>query len=534
MFRDARTVQDGTVLETDVCIVGTGAAGVTCAAELKSSGRRVLVVEAGGLEPDAASEALNQLESSDMTVPASSRERRFGGTTNSWWGKVALLDENDFVARDWLPASGWPVSRSELLPFYRRACGLLGIPDLTRFDATGAPGGKRPMLTDDGLDAKAFFWTRDALNFGAYHRRHVAGASNVSTLLHANVTEICLDESGRVDRLAVATTNGRRFLIRPAIVILACGGIENARLLLASRSKRPEGVGNEAGVVGRYYMDHPRGPSGIVESTPALSVLSPAYWSGKRHGGVRFRLGVGLSSEAQDRARVLNSYVNLNPVYGGAAVEAIRNLYRRRAKALRDRSVLRSLVTGVPDVARYLSFKRYGRGSVQTLAVENFMEQEPRTTNAVRLSDRRDRFGNPLAKVTWTLSDLDRRSLRALHETLDEALRRRGMGCLSTPILSDVEGGWPVANDAAHHIGTTRMGSSAKTSVVDGTCRVHSIENLYVAGSSVFPTGGSANPTLTIMALASRLSDHLRSELGGGITLRAAGGDARASQERTA
>jgi choline dehydrogenase-like flavoprotein len=221
-------------------------------------------------------------------------------------------------------------------------------------------------------------------------------------------------------------------------------------------------------------------------------------------------------------------------VYGGAAVAAIRNLYRRRAKALRDRSLLRSLVTGVPDVARYLSFKRYGRGSVRTLAVENFMEQQPRAANAVTLSDRRDQFGNPLAKVTWTLSELDRRSLRTLHETLDEELRRRGMGSVGTPILSDAEDGWPVINDAAHHIGTTRMGSSSKTSVVDGTCRVHGVENLYIAGSSVFPTGGSANPTLTIMALASRLSDRLRSGLESGITVRAADGEARASQERTA
>jgi choline dehydrogenase-like flavoprotein len=534
VFRDARTVEDGAVLETDVCIVGTGAAGVTCAAELRSTGRRVLVVEAGGLKPEPATEALNEFESTDMAVPVTSRERRFGGTTNSWWGKVALLDESDFVARDWLPGSGWPVSRSDLLPFYRRACDLLRIPDLTRFDAATAFGGKRPRLVGDGLEHKAFFWTRDALNFGSHYRRSVAGVSNVSTLLHANITEVCLDENGRVDRLAVATVNGRRFSIRPAIVILACGGIENARLLLASRSRSSKGVGNDAGLVGRYYMDHPRGASGIVEATPGMSALSPAYWAGKRSGAVRFRLGVGLSPAEQGEKQVLNSYVNLNPIYGGAAVAAIRNLYRRRAAALRDRSLLRSLVTGIPDVARYFAFKRYGRGSVQTLAIENFMEQEPRYANAVTLSERRDQFGNPLARVAWTLSERDRRSLRVLHATLDEALRRRGMGRLRLPLLSDAEEGWPVANDAAHHMGTTRMGTSPKTSVVDGSCRVHGIEDLYVAGSSVFPTGGSANPTLTIMALASRLADHVRSRLDRTITARPADGAVGAAQEKTA
>ncbi|MGH2793920.1 MAG: GMC oxidoreductase, partial [Actinomycetota bacterium] len=414
--------------------------------------------------------------------------------------------------------------------FYERACRILEIPDLRR-PSSHAEGARRRRLAGAVLEDKVFYWTRDALNFGAYHRRNAARASNVETLINANVSGLVQEADGLIGRLAVATTGGRRFSIRPSVVVLACGGIENARLMLASRARSAEGVGNASGVVGRYYMDHPRGPAGTVEATPALSALWPAYWSGKRLGPGRFRIGVGLTADARNDRRVLNSYVNLNPVYAGVAVEAIRNLYRKRGKALKDRSLVRALLTGVPDVGRYLAFKRFGRGRVELLAIENFTEQEPRATNAVTLSDRLDAFGNPLARVRWSLSELDRRSVRVLHEALDAELRAKGMGRVRPPIVSEDDDPWRVSNDAAHHIGTTRMGTDPKSSVVDPECRVHGIENLYIAGSSVFPTGGAANPTLTIMALAARIADRVRRSSESAIAVRSGRGSVAVSQE---
>jgi choline dehydrogenase-like flavoprotein len=523
VFRDARTVEQESTLECDVCIVGTGAAGVTVALALAAGDHRVLVLEAGGLEPDRAAASSNEVEAGELPVSPSSRQRFFGGTTNSWWGKVGLLDEHDFLARDWLGASGWPIRRSDLDPYYREACGLLDMPDLLPFATSAAGGRSGEYLRSETLDTKTFFWTRHALNFGELLRRRSGRARKLSVLLHATVTEILLDESGRVDRLAVATTGGRRFYVRPGVAILACGGIENSRLLLNSTSRRPAGVGNAFDQVGRYYMDHPRGPCGEVEAMPALSRLSAAYWSGKRFGSVRFRLGVSLSPEAQARQAVLNSYVNLSPVYGGGAgggVEAVRTLYRRGPAALARPRTLLALAGGVPDIVRYFRFKRYGRGRVRALTVENYTEQEPRAVNRVTLSDRRDPFGHPLAKVTYSLSELDRRTLRSLHETLASELARRGMGLLHSPILAGDPDPWPVSGDAAHHMGGTRMGSSPAASVVDSDCRVHGVENLYVAGSSVFPTGGSANPTLTIMALAGRLAARVRSTLQHGMAVR--------------
>lgn len=508
VYRDAREISDGAVLETDVCIVGTGAAGVTCAVELLGSGLRVLVLEAGGLKPDPATEALGDLDSVALPVSPTSRQRFFGGTTNSWWGKVALLDETDFVAREHVGGSGWPFARADLLPYYRRACRLMDIPDLTKSGPSIENGPREAHILSESLGVKAFFWTRRPLHFGDLFRRRVRGAANVSTMLHANVIGIDVGPGGRAERLTVATVNGKRFSVEPRIAILACGGIENARLLLGSGSTL-----DPYDQAGRYYMDHPRGHCGSIEASRAVAVLSPAYWSGKRFGSLRFRLGVALSPEVQANTGSLNSYVNLTPEYQGVGVKAIRKLYRRGLAAFKDGSTTRQLLTGVPDIVRYLRFKRYGRGWVRSISVDNYMEQEPRASNRITLSDRKDPLGQPLARVDWSLSDQDRHTLRVLHAALDEELRRRNIGLLRSPILTEGHGEFPVVSEAAHHLGGTRMGVSPRTSVVDADGRVHGSANLYVAGSSVFPTGGSANPTLTIVALAARLADHVRSTL---------------------
>jgi choline dehydrogenase-like flavoprotein len=511
LFRDARALEDGAILPADVCIVGTGAAGVACASELIKSGYRVLVLESGGREPDKETTSLGDLECTGLPVGADSRQRFFGGTTNSWWGKVALLDESDFEARDWVPTSGWPIRRSDLDPYYRDACALMGMPDLTRFSFPD--DSLAGLLRSEALETKPFFWTAHPLNFGSLYLRLATGAASVSTLLNANAIEILLDDHGNVHRIAVATSNGKRFSVEPQIAIMACGGIENARLLLNSTSKYPSGVGNALDQVGRYYMDHPRGPSGKVAARPGASSMSPAFWSGKRYESVRYRLGVSLSPAAQAKRQALSSYVNLSPVYGGEGVSAVRKLYRKGPGALRDRATAKALLTGVPDIGRYLMFKRYGRGRVHELTVENYMEQEPRAASRVTRSDRKDSMGQRLAKVEWSLSELDRRSLRSLHTTLAEELQARGIGSLRSSVADGTGDEWPVTGAAAHHMGTTRMGANARTSVVDLNCRVHEVGNLYMAGSSVFPTGGAANPTLTIVALAVRLGRHVRSQL---------------------
>jgi len=505
---DARAMTGAVDSEYDVCIVGTGAAGVTVASQMRRSGYRICVLEGGGLKPDPVSDSALELEWSGLPVDEHSRERYFGGTTNTWWGKLAMLDEVDLAERSWVPLSGWPITSSELLPYYERASEVFGIGDLralspSRFET------KRRGVFDGALATKSFFWTRTPLNFASVYRRALAGADNVDTWLHANVAEILLDEDGtRVRGVEVLTPAGRR-VVRARTIVLACGGIENARLLLASNGRHPRGVGNAYDQVGRYYMDHPKGDAGSVANPPRGAALpTPAYWSGKRAGPVRVLLGVGLAPAAQREHGALNSYVLLHPVYPAAVTRAARSFVRRKARALADPRLVGSLIAAAPDLARYVFFKRYGMGSVPSIQISNFMEQPPMATNRVTLSGRRDALGRPLAAVHWEIGEAEKRTMRALHRVLADEFRRRGDADLTSPLLTE-DDDWLIKQDSSHHMGTTRMGVSPRKSVVDRHGAVHGVAGLYLAGSSVFPTSGSANPTMTIVALAARLADHL-------------------------
>ncbi|MGH2540924.1 MAG: GMC oxidoreductase [Actinomycetota bacterium] len=513
-FLDARTVEDGSEIPCDVCVVGSGAAGTTLALRLVERGRSVLMLEAGGADPDPDSSSFNDLETTGLPVGPDTRQRFLGGTTNSWGGRCAMLEESDFGERPWLGASAWPIQREALLPYYGQGCRLLGVPDLTAVAVGGLHGDRGFLVQTPDLDTVRLYQPKRPRRFGDVLRPLVRSSRALEAYLYGNVTRLVSDAGGaRIEHLEVRTMTGRTFRVRPTTVVLACGGIENARLMLVSGGERRSGIG-EGGAVGRYYMDHPTGTSGMVHVDPdATRLPHPAYWDFRLE---RFHLGIRLSPERQARDGVLGGYVRFHAIRAseGRGTAAVRKVYWDRA-ALRDRQVLADLALGVPDLVAFARFKTFNRGRIRAAAILSVTEQAPRAENRVRLSSRLDMFGNPLARLDWSIGELDRRSIRILHGTLDEEFRRRGFGRVDSPSISDDDGPWPISTDANHHLGTTRMGDDPSTSVVDRNCRVHGIDNLYVAGSSVFPTSGYANPTLTIVALALRLADHLGARVAG-------------------
>lgn len=509
-FADARSYERDRVIDCDVCIVGTGAAGVSLALRLQDTDRDVWVLEAGGLEQDPLTTSAYDLEFGGLPISANARQRYFGGTTNTWDGGLAMFRGIDLRPRSWLPLASWPVGSQELADYYRESLNFFGIPH-TDLEVRSLSENKGFIFRTSELDAAYVYWSRRPLRFGTRFIAATRNSRNVKTMLYANVTEIVLNPTGTlVERLVVRTTRGRRFFVRPRVTILACGGIENARILLASDRQRPEGIGNEFDQVGRYYMDHPKGRCGTVHLAPSIRRFPhPAYWSGRPRV---FRLGVRLSDSAQERYRALNSYIRFRPILEieGHGTQALRDLARRRWRALGDPRTLRDLLVGFPDALATARFGIWNKGHVRALEIDNFMEQEPRPENRVSLSLKRDLLGTRLSRLEWSISDQDKRTMRILHKALDRDLRRRSMGWVDSPLLSGDSSAWPIQGDASHHIGTTRMGTDPRTSVVDPNCRVHGVENLYIAGSSVFPTSGYANPTLTIVALALRLADHIK------------------------
>ena len=366
-------------------------------------------------------------------------------------------------------------------------------------------------------------WGRRPLRFQKAYRRGLGVSRNVRIMLHANVTRLVPNEA----HTHIAAANGmtltnRRFEIRARQFVLTCGGLENARLLLCSN-----GLGNEHDVVGRYFMEHPRAIFGKVRLT---SALSSSLLLGKPLPMGKMQIGVGLSDTVQRRERLLNSYLTLEPQMSELTQQAYQSsanvvkVLMRKGYAGRRRDMFRANLPEIRELAYLLTpkevmphfmYRGYARlkgfshrfRKVQQLTVINFCEQPPRTDSRVTLGDRIDALGMPGLILDWKIGREETASLVRLQRLLGERLRKEGVGELDETGLESVV---PHYTDASHHMGTTRMSNDPHKGVVNRDARVYGIDNLYIAGSSIFPTVGCANPTLTIVALALRLADRLK------------------------
>ena len=267
--------------------------------------------------------------------------------------------------------------------------------------------------------------------------------------------------------------------------VLACGGIENARLLLAS--------GIDASAVGRFFAEHPHSPLGLAV-LPAN--VAPFYNGVVAKQTTRVRAALATAPQLSERPGVLRASMTFEPVETDPYIDHDDEREQEWAALGLDVASVASSLEG----ARYRVYALYLRS-----------EQAPNPASRVTLADERDALGMRRARLEWRLGDLDLESTERTVALLAATLGRSGIGRVFGRPGSD-GGFWERVGGGFHHMGTTRMGTDARTSVVDRHCRVHGLDNLFVAGSSVFPTSGYANPTLTIVALALRLADHLARE----------------------
>jgi 2-desacetyl-2-hydroxyethyl bacteriochlorophyllide A dehydrogenase len=512
-IHDARNVPDGSVLDYDVCIVGTGAAGCTAALSLVGHGLRIAVLESGGEVRDEVTSAFTAVDWSGSSIDDDCRGRWLGGTTNMWTGGMTTLDAIDLRGRAWVPNSGWPIDAARLRSCYERAAALFGYPDPGYFDSAGDGGGGL-RFDSDVLRTLVFQKDRPPRRFGDELRSRLSAADGVHLITLANATSIELDESGaRVGGIEVQTLLGARFRVRCAVAILACGAIENARLLLASRSARAAGLGNDRDVVGRYLQDHPKGFTAELLLDGRRLPARP-YWPTRTTSRSNTRWGIGLTEIAQERRATLNSYLRLEPIVVGdppRGIQSLRAVARGRVRAV-DAGAFLGLLSE-RDVLRQMARFRYGnKGPIDSILVRTFMEQAPVSTNRVHLSDRSDPLGHPLAAVDSTLSDLDIHSVHELHRALGDDIRERGIGELRCDL--DDESLNAAVTDASHQAGTTRMGVDPTTSVTDPTGEVHSVPGLFMTGASLFPTSGYANPVFSILATTIHVVDHVLDRIG--------------------
>ena len=536
MFVDARTIDAADPFDFDICIVGAGAAGITIAIEMMASGARIALLEAGGLGYRRRTQALLDGDAIGQPYPplAATRFAGLGGSTTVWAGWCRPLDEIDFEVRTWVRESGWPFERSVLVPFYRRAHELCGLAEFEYDPPVWESRGKGKMLALHAPDVTTSMFHVSPVDFGKFHRAHLKKATNLRVFLHAIVDRLHLrDSTESVERVDVRTLSGRRLTVRAKTFVLAAGGIENARVLMLSGECPERAIGNNHGLVGRYFSDHAFvQPGDFVAHNPSVSLrfycptpVRKLVTTGAREvpAFASVRAAFSLSRQALEREQLLNSAFyfrdayEAHAVYSTPEVRALLDFWepmRGRGAPGRAMSELGRALRAPHRVAHavwrrlVVSNRTSGRRPMR-----GFFECESLDSNRVRLTNRRDELDRPLPIVEWRLSELDIRSVRRAWGTLDAALRNAGVGRLELA-FQDEPAHWLAASvGGKHHMGTTRMHQDVTRGVVDVDAKVHGTTNLYIAGSSIFPTPGFANPTLTIVALAVRLAKHLASQL---------------------
>jgi len=530
MFIDLRSVPDGTTIDADVCIVGGGAAGITLAMELLGHGQRVCLLESGGLDFEDDVQALNDGDCvSEQKIDLLwSRLRYFGGTTGHWGGNCAPLDSQDFEERPWVPNSGWPFSIAEMDPYYPRAYRYCELP-VANFSAdfwaerSEDFRNRRLSLKGDPISEKIFLKSPPT-RFGEVYRAELVKPDNkCSIYLHANVTEIETDaEAGQVVSLRTGDTDGRSCHFRAKVFILAAG-LENARLLLLSDRVRPQGLGNDHDTVGRYFMAHTtlrtgRAMLSLPEGT--ASYYATLGWEQRFQSEVNpFIDALQASREAQEREGILNSVVFFEESYDGERTpgfKAMRRIAKQIVYGRMPDNLINDLGTVIGDldqVVKALYARSFGDASYKILQTRFFSEQAPNRDSRIMLGPDRDALGQRKLMLDWRLTDLDKRTVLRTQKLLAEQFGTLGIGRLRIDFQSESEP-WPTGVDSsAHFMGSTRMSRDPRFGVVNENCRVHGIDNLYVAGGSVFPTSGATMVTVNIVALAIRLADHLRSRL---------------------
>lgn len=500
MQLDARTFEAGRTLDADLVIVGGGAAGITIARALAGGPLRVCLLESGGAGFESQTHAL--LEGVNAGVPYfplhSCRLRFFGGTTNHWGGACWPLEPIDLEARPEIPGSGWPLSRADLDPFYRRAHEVCELGPFDYRVERWQEFGLDPPLALAGTGAVTkLIQSSPPTRFAHAYGGGLSSSQNVSVCLYANALELESDGSGaRVAQVRAGALGGTEFRVRGRAFVLAAGGIENPRLLLLSRGSDPNGLGNAHDHVGRYFMEHLMVPCALL--LPADPSLPIGYYRESKIRGTRVRGVLGLTSDVVRDEGLLNFTANFAP-----SRESPSAISERMGRLGRPVKRLVERLGGLP--------------ALRGVYLISHAEQAPNPESRVTLAAERDAFGQPRAQLAWRLTALDKRSIRRSAEIMGDALGSAGLGRVRVLVQgSDDEWArwearsvWTGPKGAFHHMGTTRMSVDPRAGVVDADCRVHGLENLWVAGSSVFPTCGYANPTLTLVALALRLADHV-------------------------
>jgi choline dehydrogenase-like flavoprotein len=550
MLIDSSSVATSAVIEADICIIGAGPAGISLAREFIGSSLRVVLLESGNFEDDQHIQELSQGAVNSQYFSANAlaegRTRRFGGTPNRWcyttepgdgrrYARCLPPETLDFESHADEPSLCWPVSFDQLRPFFEKA---QKVWNGGRFDyeVDAWACGLRPIETPNGQLSTRICQHGPNDVFILRYRDDLLSADNLD--VYITCTAVALESkgnSGEVRNLVVARSDGRAFSVVARIYILACGGVENVQLLLSSDMTQPGKRGNRHDNIGRYVTDHPEFRMGCIFPTHSDVYEKIALYDIRRVGQQMVSGFLTISTEVKRSEKLLNMSVALTPQRAGfgtgahRAMDSLAASIRRREAPTRIFADILSIVSSPFDAVAFLrnskteSYGEYRGGwsrpdadrqEFRGIELWSAFEQTPQRDNKLSLTSDRDWLGRNKLQFDHCWSKVDRENIQRSITIFTEQTEAAGLGCVQR--WAPLEGHSRPRFSGLHHpMGGTRMHVDPRFGAVDEDCLVHGLCNVYLAGSSVFTTGvGYANPTLTLLALAMRLADHLKASLG--------------------
>ncbi|MEM6614118.1 MAG: GMC family oxidoreductase [Cyanobacteria bacterium P01_C01_bin.72] len=546
MIIDGRSISEHQQLKTEICIVGGGPAGITIANEFINTRFDIVLVESGGLKFQPTTQALSagkvvSIKQSDLK---NSRRRQVGGNAHVWNAPISQktpgwrclpLESWDFESKDWIAHSGWPFNRQDLEPYYQRAHQICGLNKFNYAVEDWQQPDSLPLFTSSRcLETTVSQFARSSI-FTSYYPQKIQRADNIrilinSTVLRVKTSAMAHNMSSHVTNLDVASSKGSKFAISAKMFILAAGGIENARLLLLSNEHSPSGLGNQHDLVGRFFMDHPRFNLGLFIPFSRQFFNRSQLYDIHRVNGSCILGAIGLKTELLIKEKLPNHGIHFYPTYHGHLAQAkvswetIKNYLSQAKIPHKTAHHIHNIIRGHKYVTDVIYWKIWRLLSNQKLGIWSFLPQEktrfsalrltcqleqmPIASNRLTLTPEQDYFSQNKIELHWQLSDREIEAISKITTIVERELNYSQLGyfqAAAQPLNLDFE-----QLTGYHHLGTTRMHSNPKHGVVDADCRLHGVNNLFIAGSSVFPTGGYANPTLTIIALAIKLADKIK------------------------
>ncbi|MFZ0039603.1 MAG: GMC family oxidoreductase [Candidatus Acidiferrales bacterium] len=542
MRKDAKQIPNDSVVQSDVCVVGSGAAGITVARELALAGVNVLLLEAGSEKqrPEQVDLYRGTSKSKNHGPLHLYRQRRLGGTTAVWGGRSAPYETIDLEDRSHVPNSGWPITRDDLNDAYVKAHEYLDLGPFSYSAAQSFPASEQlPVECGPEIVMDPIWRFSLPTNFWRKYRSFFSSHPKADVIVNGSCTEIVTTPNGdSVDYIRVMSSPGRQFTVRANAYVLAMGGLEVTRLLLASTSVQKTGIGNAQDLLGRFYLSHLTGNAGTIHFERGYG---EHFWKYVVADGIYCKRLMRLTHDAQRRNGLLNLAVTAthmefqDPSHGSGVLSSVylaKRLLMERippefSRELTDSKYqhflkhVKNVVFSPLEMMRFTNTWTRKRllasrklpavmfrsgNDVYTLHFD--AEQSPNFESRVTLDDQRDEFGVPRLVVDWRMNRGDAESVSRSIELIAGGLESGGVARLK--IRPDIANDVYAHNSVgSHHIGTTRMGSSPSTGVVDSECRVFGVRNLYVASSSVFPTTSYVNPTLQIVAIAIRIAAHI-------------------------